>query len=659
MAKFFRGPSTSFNAETHKDGLYFATDINELYLSFTNPEGELTTRIYGSKEIVVDIDGKKDGDNYVAENTIVVSFKNGESREINLQDILSLAVAPSAEGEGGSQGLMSAEDKFYLDTLWASKDEFGKVDGVAADDKVLSLGEDKLISATLDLDYYEDAETGDKKIRLLGKDNVVLGEVDAAPFIKDGMLDNVEVVTKEIEVTTGEGDEAVTETISKKYIEFTWNVEGEDGELKSDLIAIEDLVISYAAGNGINISDAYEISIKLAADTESKRNFLEVDADGLRMSKIDTSATILQEDITVAGISGTLGTGSYKNGSVISAGTSIYEILKNILCKREFPSAKVSNNGGLTSAYAAPSFTLTNSGKTVEVGTSATVSEVVGYDPSNTPTSRQYSGFSYGYGYDGVDAEGKDTIIKVSGTNKNPSSVPVSGITLKEGTFTLTRTYNGFGLEGAALTSSSTSTEASTSCKIVADSSLIVKEGDNTVTFSMSGPGHYGKIVASPKYYIISNLGDTSADKVVAAQAETEFNPTATTGTKSLTVTGAYKYYIGYAASVPVDVQVEGSEESEATAAIKGLTHTSGWCSNVVELTDGGTLPAGKTMCIAVPSSYKLESIVNGFDLESIESFKVSTVHYRLVDNSLVEYKIYSMSSAADWKYKTIKISKA
>ena len=285
MAKFYRGKSSLFNAEAHKDGLYFATDVNELYLSVGD-----VVRTYGSANLIKDVTEN------VENGSIVFTFQSevsegSYSKEIKLIDLLSV-VSDTASG------LMSSEDKVNLDTLFEaySNDELGKVQGVAEGDKVLSMGEDKLISSILSLDY----DSENKVIKLLGKDDsdgnpYVLGEVECSEFIKDGMLDNVEIITVE------EGEEGAK--VSKKYIEFTWNVNGEDGNPKTDRIAVEDLVISYSAGNGISISEAYEISIKLAESTESKKNFLELDENGLGMSSITTDATVLQKEITVAGLS--------------------------------------------------------------------------------------------------------------------------------------------------------------------------------------------------------------------------------------------------------------------------------------------------------------------------------------------------------------------
>ena len=618
MIKFYRGLQEKYFLNdayltTYVDALYFATDKGVLYLNGKD---------YGSEFPYEDVE-------FVDGTTLKLTFRDAELgvKEINLVDAMQKATAEQ-------DGLMTKEYAALLDKLAEMKDneEFGKVDGVAEDDKILTV-EEKLISATLDLDYGE--EDGVKYIYLLGKASdaedavkgrAVVAKLDAAPFVADGMLQDAEY--KEVEGVKG--------------ILFTWNVEGEDGEFKTDFVPLTDLITEYVEGDGISIENNV-VSIKL--DEVATRNLLSISESGLLLKEVPTDATVLQQDIVVAGLSGTLGTGAYTNGTTIKAGTSIYTILQNILCKEQYPSAKKSQDASLTSAYAAPSFQLTSSGTTVEVGTAVEASAIAGYDPTPTTKSRQYTGFSYGYslGY-GDDQE------TVSG---NPSNVAVTDITLVDGTYTLKREYTGFGSPAAETSSSSV---ASTECSLEVKS-LVVKEGDNTVKCTMSGPGHTGKVAASDTFYIVSNLGNTSSTKKVdSVAAATPSVATATAGSNSLTVTGAYKYYIGYAASKP-----------ESTADIKKLTTFSGWATDKITAGDGtsiaGTAPGGNYMCIAVPPAYTLNSLIDGNNFQCKDAFNTAadpqyTVDYVLGDESTVAYKVYVMKGLSDFPYKYIEIVK-
>ena len=617
MVQFIRGLQEKYFLNdayltTYKDALYFATDKGVLYLNGKDYGSE-----FPYKEVEL-VDGAK----------LVLTYRDETlgQKEINLIEELQMATAEQ-------DGLMSKEYASLLDALAEMKenDQFGKVDGVAEGDKILSVA-DKLISATLDLAYGKEGDVN--YIYLLGKADesedavngrAVVAKLDAAPFVADGMLSDAEFVERE----------------GVKGILFTWNVEGEDGNPKTDFVPLSDLIDAYTAGDGISIVDNV-VSIKL--DETKTRNLLSVSGTGLSLESVPTDATVLQKEIKVAGLAnGKLG--NYKDGDTISAGTDIYTILQAILSKREYPGAKVSQSASLTSGFAEPSFQLTSSGSTVEVGTTVTVSALTGYAATPTTKARTYTGFTYGYslGYG-------DDQVTVSG---NPSSVSVTDVELVSGTYTVKREYTNFGSPATETSSSSVSAEECT----LAEKSLVVAEGTNTVKCTISGPGHSGVIAASPDYYIVSNLDDTdSAKKVAAVAKSTPSIATATAGSKSLSVTGGYKYYIGYVSAKPT-----------TTADIKKLATFSGWISDPITKGDNssviGTLPAGNVMCIAVPSTYQLESITNTLGSESKGSFDTVaspayTVKYELADKTTVDYTVYNMESGADWEYKYIKISK-
>lgn len=135
-------------------------------------------------------------------------------------------------------------------------------------DKVLKL-EGTEFSTVVSLNYVPAVEANEEtgvqaspaKIQLLGIGDVVIDEIDATPFIKDGMLHDVDY-------------DAAT-----KKITFYWNT---DAGLKSDTIEIGDLVDTYTAGNGLNLANN-EFSVKI--DTASE-NFLTVGEAGLKLAGV-------------------------------------------------------------------------------------------------------------------------------------------------------------------------------------------------------------------------------------------------------------------------------------------------------------------------------------------------------------------------------------
>ena len=134
------------------------------------------------------------------------------------------------------------------------------VDGVSAEDKILALGADKLISATVALAYDSD----NKKIKLTGKDGADLGSVDATPFIKDGMLNDVSY-------------DAETNTLT-----FKWNT---DAGISEDAVVLSDIIEPYTAGAGLKL-EGNEFAVKVAEGTES---FLTVDENGVKLSGVQTA----------------------------------------------------------------------------------------------------------------------------------------------------------------------------------------------------------------------------------------------------------------------------------------------------------------------------------------------------------------------------------
>ena len=145
-----------------------------------------------------------------------------------------------------------------------------------------------------------------------------------------------------------------------------------------------------------------------------------------------------------------------------------------------------------------------------------------------------------------------------------------------DGTYTLTRTYSGFGKTEEEKTQSDTATigtekngvvpshdNISTCLSIAAENDLVVKEGTNKVTYKIEGPGYEGTIPASPKYYVVSNLGNAKSSIAVDAQeAKPISNTNATAGSAEKTVTG--KYYNIYQMSATPGITAV-TKSSDAT----------------------------------------------------------------------------------------------
>ena len=126
------------------------------------------------------------------------------------------------------------------------------VRGLADGEKFLSLDvATGKLGATVGLTYYTDTtgETPVYEIRLTGKGGEVISTIDAKSFVKDGMLDKVELVVNPANQATG------------TYLVFTWNTEA--GLSEPMYVPVTDLVDVYSQGDGIEIDSNNVIKAKV------------------------------------------------------------------------------------------------------------------------------------------------------------------------------------------------------------------------------------------------------------------------------------------------------------------------------------------------------------------------------------------------------------
>lgn len=192
------------------------------------------------------------------------------------------------------------------------------VTGVAADDKVLSLT-NKLVSATIGLDYGDattEALNGKKAIKLLGKEGVVISEIDASAFIKDGMIQSVEFDTQ------------------TKHVIITFNTDAGNKSIDVDLSTLVD---TYKAGTGLSLANngtfsvntttiaTVEKAIELAnaaeqaAKTHANELKRTIDAYTVNGKSLSESQVVLDGSMIAVG-----GTGAHKTANLDTTVEDIY-----------------------------------------------------------------------------------------------------------------------------------------------------------------------------------------------------------------------------------------------------------------------------------------------------------------------------------------------
>lgn len=192
------------------------------------------------------------------------------------------------------------------------------VTGVAAGDKVLSLT-NKLVSATIGLDYGDattEALNGKKAIKLLGKDGVVISEIDASAFIKDGMIQSVAFDTK------------------TKHVTITFNTAAGKEPIDVDLSTLVD---TYKAGTGLSLANDGTFSVNTntiatvekatelanaaeqAAKTHANGLKETIDAYTVNGKKLSESPVVLDGSMIAVG-----GTGAHKTENLDTTVEDIY-----------------------------------------------------------------------------------------------------------------------------------------------------------------------------------------------------------------------------------------------------------------------------------------------------------------------------------------------
>lgn len=140
---------------------------------------------------------------------------------------------------------------------------------INANDKVLTQSADGLF-ANINLTW-----SSDNGLKLIGKGGTEIATIPAADFIKDGMLENVDLKAASAEAPVGGKTEGT-------FLVFTFNTYAGDKVINLDVTSLIDV---YTAGNGLQL-DSKEFSVKLDAATEA---FLSVGANGLKLSGVQTA----------------------------------------------------------------------------------------------------------------------------------------------------------------------------------------------------------------------------------------------------------------------------------------------------------------------------------------------------------------------------------
>ena len=524
-------------------------EIVEKQGSLDDKDGELEDKING---IIGDLESLEGSDAVMTLVEISNKLKAIEgSVSKNADDIAGVAERVSTlEGTiddlknlGGENGLVAVVDKVNanvaaIEKLNGEADVEGSVKKAAADAQAAAIEAAAAAAAELyqakgdyesagaaaqalvDAKAYVDAisHASDVKyedgfIKLYDAAGAAIGKgFDASPFIVDGMIDTVDFVTDE------QGNATTT-------LRFTFNIDSADSENNKKVIDVD-----FAKYVDVYKGDNTSIVLDSASKTFS-------------VNEVAATKTKTVESIPVAG--GPLAKLFEKAGinvSDIAAGSSVEDVLFSLLCKELWAQTLTFSEGTVASSIAQPSFTLENSGKTVEVGTKCTLSEItMSAATASVSKNRTYSGFTYGYSAANDNAQN-------SANTSITAGIDVAAA-LNDGNYTMSRDYTQF--NGASDDSATANADAS-QVKLDGAELTVSYVGSNSVKVTVGGPTASATFAAMPVYYACSNLKKTKdAVKDSEGQYKSDAKDAkkvtsgAASNSKTLTVTGARAYWTG------------------------------------------------------------------------------------------------------------------
>lgn len=214
------------------------------------------------------------------DKSVVLNTANGVDLSVNIDGTTILR-----DGETGKLSVASAALVQYVgaDAIKVSEVQDGNKTislAINTNDKVLTQNADGLLT---NINLTWDKTAG---LKLIGKGGTEIAVIPAADFIKDGMLEDVELKAASVEEPVGE---ATTGT----FLVFTFNTDAGKEVINLDVTSLIDI---YTAGNGIDITGKV-ISVKRDGSSEA---FLSIGADGIKLSGVQDAINAAKQEVQAA-----------------------------------------------------------------------------------------------------------------------------------------------------------------------------------------------------------------------------------------------------------------------------------------------------------------------------------------------------------------------
>lgn len=429
-------------------------------------------------------------------------------------------------------------------------------------------------------------------------------------------------------------------SFADQKLTFVYNLA--DGSSKTVDVDVSSFLAENEFGDGLVVTD-HVVSVALAEHTEGTNdNYLVMEEGKLAVREIEADDTKLKKPIVVAGLSGQFGAGNYSNGNTIPAGTDIQTILQNLLCKELYPTP-TSTNGTISNSIAQPTVTLSHSG-TIEVGTEVSLNSASVAESTVSTTPNKVTGMTNGYS--AADDDSADStatsVSKEWSTSRTGNAYSMSATVTK---------FNGGNTTATTPATVATRSMAATTLGYAA-------EGTNKIKVSVTGDTFTGSVEEIPVMYLVSNLGNTDASKkTTKVNAQSNITPAAPTNSREVSVTGKYKYFLGYS-----DNTTYNQFNSESVRKLNAKTDWIEIDGTTTIVSDKPSMTSnGKSIVVACPAKYKLATIQNGVGANILPNF-TSVGNVDVTTGSITtSYKVYvyPITNGAAVEFKNVTLTKA
>ena len=378
-------------------------------------------------------------------------------------------------------------------------------------------------------------------------------------------------------------------------------------------------------------NDTYVVNVKVAEETENKKNFLDVsEANELEVTGITLDAAKTSKEIVVEG-------GAWESivkpifGTSVPAGTTWESFLEAMLCVEKFPGV-ISTTSAFTVSCGNINPGIDKSG-TVEVGTLVTLNKTVANDTTATQsiTVGTFSGAGKTYGYK-IGENGAHVDAKTYTETLTPS--------LKSSSKALKVTFTGF----TNAVNNGTVVETKTGEGEIAAVEMYAMSGTNKVKVYQTGDTYTSSsAVTAGTIYAATNLKNYYKSDKITPNTHTPSCPAVdntASDTTEYSVTGAFKYFIG-------DVTEKDSGtywDTDRSEIVRGLK-TTGWTTaNSITITH--TFKIGtKQQTVVVPAKY---TSVAGKDVNNgdVTFNLVKTFDFTNAQGYISSYKVFVAPSS-------------